>query len=338
MSDTETELERGIPSVAMKARQPHPSPATEPTVGAAKPEAVEQPPTQPGPLPTEPSPAAAVATHSRAAAESTPRRRRRPPQSSGFPWEVSPLAKFPMAELLSEIDRRHTRAKMLLAERKRILAKMADLEAEMGFVGQGSGAEAPAGRPAGEPRPRRQRARNGISLADALAMAVEPRATVTPAEAAQLVLSNGHQSTSKHFGMVVANALAKDARFVRRGRGKYERVELAALDAQLRDPPGENRPARLAATRHRPAKLALPRIHNSIRLPDAITLEAEVGEVVTPAEIAKRVLASGYQTSAARFETVVASAMSRHKAFRRVGRGQYERVSMSAAGSATSPS
>jgi len=157
-------------------------------------------------------------------------------------------------------------------------------------------------------------------------MAVEPRATVTPAEAAQLVRSNGYQSTAKNFGMVVANALAKDARFARRGRGHYERVEPAALDAQIRDLQGEDRPATPAATRHRPAKLALPRIHNSLSLPDAIALEAEVGEVVTPADIAKRVLASGYQTNAVRFETVVASAMSKHKGFRRVGRGRYERV------------
>ncbi|HZL98690.1 MAG TPA: hypothetical protein VFD43_00430 [Planctomycetota bacterium] len=129
-----------------------------------------------------------------------------------------------MAELLDEIDRRHARAKVLIAERRRILARMAALEAEMGIVAPADRSAAPAFRPALEGSPRRQRARNSTSLADALAQAVEPRATISPAEAAQLVLSNGYRSTAKTFGMVVANALAKDQRFRRVGRGRYERV------------------------------------------------------------------------------------------------------------------
>ena len=104
------------------------------------------------------------------------------------------------------------------------MAKMAVLEAEMGIVGPTDGSLAAAPLPTVVERPRRQRAKNSVSLADALAMAIEPRATVSPAEAAQLVLSNGYQSTAKNFGMVVANALAKDARFARRSRGLYERV------------------------------------------------------------------------------------------------------------------
>jgi len=136
-----------------------------------------------------------------------------------------------MGELLAEIDRRHARAEALLAERDRILAQMTTIEAEMGIVGPKALAPAPAGQPAlAEPRPRRQPAKNSVSLADALALAVEVRATVSPAEAAQLVQSNGYQSTAKNFGMVVANALSKDARFKRIGRGRYERVA-AANDA-----------------------------------------------------------------------------------------------------------
>jgi len=224
MSDTETELEREIPPAAMKARHTRPSPATEPTAGAAKPEAVEQPPTQSEAPPTEPWAAATVATEKPAAAVPTRRRRHRPPQSSGFPWEGSPLAKFPMVELLAEINRRHARAKALLAERDRILAQMAALEAEMGIAVPVVRSVAPAAGAAHEARPRRQRAKNTISLADALALAVEVRATVSPAEAAQLVLSNGYQNTAQNFGMVVANALAKDKRFKRVERGRYERL------------------------------------------------------------------------------------------------------------------
>ena len=224
MSDTETELKRERPPTTMKVLQPRQTPATEPATDAEKPEAVEQSPTPSEASPTEPSATTMVATEKPAAAAPTPRRRHRRPQSPGFPWEVSPLAKFPMAELLAEIDRRHARARVLTAERGRILAQMAELEAEMGIAVRPDRAAAPADRPLPAPRPRRQRAKNSVSLADALAMAVEPRATVTPAEAAQIVLSNGYQSTAKNFGMVVANALAKGARFARRSRGQYERV------------------------------------------------------------------------------------------------------------------
>lgn len=153
-----------------------------------------------------------------------PRRRVPRPQATGFPWELSPLAKVPMDELLAEVDRRHARARTLIAERERILAKLAALEAEMGIVASAIRSAATEARPTIGGQPRRQRARNGISLADALAQAIEVRATVSPAEAAQLVLSNGYQSTAKHFGMVVANALAKDKRFERRARGLYERI------------------------------------------------------------------------------------------------------------------
>jgi len=70
----------------------------------------------------------------------------------------------------------------------------------------------------------RVRSRNEITLSDAMAMAVEVRATVTPTEVANLVQANGYRSTSKNFAMMVANALAKDKRFRRLSRGQYERI------------------------------------------------------------------------------------------------------------------
>jgi hypothetical protein len=225
MSDTETELEREIPATTPKGRRPRSSPAAEPAADAAKAGMTEQTPATPETPPTEPAASALAPTIEPAAAEPTPRRRRRAPPSSGLPGEVSPLAKFPMADLLAEIDCRHARAKALMAERNRILATMADLEAEMGIAGSAAPSAAPTAHHAVERTARRQRARNSVSLADALAMAVEPRATVSPAEAAELVLSNGYQSTAKNFGMVVANALAKDVRFARRARGQYERLQ-----------------------------------------------------------------------------------------------------------------
>jgi len=60
-----------------------------------------------------------------AVTRATPGRRAPRAKAVGFPWEVSPLAQFPMAELLAEVDPRHARARALLAEGERILAQMA---------------------------------------------------------------------------------------------------------------------------------------------------------------------------------------------------------------------
>jgi len=205
MSDSEVEL------------QPETVPALNPV---ARPRAPE---TAAATVPDEPA-AELCADAQTVTAARAPRRRVPRPKATGFPWELSPLAKVPMDELLAEIDRRHARARVLIAERERILTKLAALEAEMGIVASAVRWIAPSERPGDAGHAVRQRARNSVSLADALAQAIEVRATISPAEAAQLVLSNGYTSTAKNFGMVVANALAKDQRFARRARGLYERV------------------------------------------------------------------------------------------------------------------
>lgn len=106
--------------------------------------------------------------------------------------------------------------------------------------------------------------------------------------------------------------------------------ELAALDAQLAVLQGTDRASRATRTppggRGGPARLALPRQKNSISLPDAVALEAEVGQIVTPPEIARRVLASGYQTQSKTFTAMITNVLSKDARFRRVGRGRYERV------------
>jgi len=129
-----------------------------------------------------------------------------------------------MAELLAEIDARRAEAARLERERERILEDMATIEAELAAMGVavGDGAQLAAQRAPATPR--RPRARNSVSLADAIAMAVEPGATVTPAEAVKLVLSNGFVTNSQSFNVQVTNALSKDPRFRRVGRGQYVRI------------------------------------------------------------------------------------------------------------------
>jgi hypothetical protein len=47
---------------------------------------------------------------------------------------------------------------------------------------------------------------------------------VSPIEASKLVKANGYKTTSRTFNISVSQALAKDKRFKRVGRGQYEKV------------------------------------------------------------------------------------------------------------------
>jgi hypothetical protein len=138
-----------------------------------------------------------------------------------------PLESLTTEELQRELERRQGELKRLIGRRERLAHQLAELEAQIVSLGGEPGGAARPGRPArasSSPRPKRTRSKNEITLSDAIAMAVEVRATVTPTEVAQMVQSNGYQSTAKNFAMMVANALAKDKRFRRLSRGQYERI------------------------------------------------------------------------------------------------------------------
>ncbi len=135
-------------------------------------------------------------------------------------------------ELQAELARREKAGRELIGRREKLVRELAAIDAELAAVGAApavrrtrSAATGAASDPAAPGAGTRQRARNDISLADALVQAMEVRAVVTPAEAAELVRRNGYTSTAKNFGMMVSNALARDPRFKRLARGKYERIE-----------------------------------------------------------------------------------------------------------------
>ena len=140
---------------------------------------------------------------------------------------LMPLEALSTEQLTRELKRRQGMLRQLVSRRNHLLRQLKELDARIADLGGPSEAGlAGSARSKGavEDSPRRTRARNAISLPEAIAMAVEVRATITPTEAARLVLHNGYRSTSKNFGMMVANALAKDSRFKRVSRGIYARV------------------------------------------------------------------------------------------------------------------
>ena len=137
---------------------------------------------------------------------------------------LMPLESLSTEELKRELDRRQGELNRLTTRRSRLAEQLADIEAQIRSLGGENGPASGETRRHAQPRVPRVRSKNEITLSDAMAMAVEVRATVTPTEVAQLVQANGYRSTSKNFAMMVANALAKDKRFRRLSRGQYERI------------------------------------------------------------------------------------------------------------------
>lgn len=132
------------------------------------------------------------------------------------------------ADLQRELERRQRGASKLEVRRAKLVAEIDQIDVELATLGVFAGSR-PATR-GGKRGPvpgsggKRRRARNDISLPEAIVQACEVGAIVSPAEAAELVLANGFKTTSARFNMMVSNALAKDKRFKRVGRGQYERI------------------------------------------------------------------------------------------------------------------
>ncbi len=139
------------------------------------------------------------------------------------------LSSLTTAELQKELDRRQKGAQKLMARREKLLTELSDIDQELSFLGiagQASAGDSAAKRrgPVPGATTGRRRAKNAMSLPDAICSAMEVRAVVSPKEAGELVRANGFQTTSQNFNMMVSNALAKDPRFNRVGRGQYERI------------------------------------------------------------------------------------------------------------------
>jgi hypothetical protein len=171
-----------------------------------------------------------------APAEEVPRRRS----------EITSLSQLSTDEIIAELDRRERRMRQLQARQAALQAELTEIDAQLAEAGRRlaagmmapEAAEAPAEPAPRARRPSGPRARNEVSLADAIAQAVEIRARITPTEAAELVRSNGYVTNARKFAMTVATALSKDSRFRRIERGVYERVEDSTRsdEASAQDP------------------------------------------------------------------------------------------------------
>lgn len=124
------------------------------------------------------------------------------------------LAKLSVDEMLAEIKRRTSLIKQLNRKRAVLLTKLADVEAEIRE--RGGEVKAVKASRAGGKRPK-----NTESLPDAMAKVMSKEKTMSVAQIEAAVTKAGYRSTSKTFGTIIFQALAKDKRFKKASRGQY---------------------------------------------------------------------------------------------------------------------
>jgi len=161
-----------------------------------------------------------------------------PPPRLNIPGAPRPeLAAASTAEIFAELERRQRRVAELNSRRDVLRRELAEIDLRLARVAEtplSSGVATAASPPrtvrmitSPAPRPQgggRRRVHNDLSLPEALAAAVEPNSTVSPAQAAQLVRKHGYISNARSFPMMVSHVLATDARFRRVARGSYLRL------------------------------------------------------------------------------------------------------------------
>jgi len=143
---------------------------------------------------------------------------------------MASLRKLSVADLRRELDRREKGSTKLLAQHKKLSARLGEIDAELADLG----VDAPKrrGRPPGRKPGRRgpgrpkggRKAKGGMTLMQALEKGVRMGSTVSPAEAAQAAKRVGYRTASKTFGIQVATTLAKASGFKKTGRGQYLRT------------------------------------------------------------------------------------------------------------------
>lgn len=129
----------------------------------------------------------------------------------------SKLSTMSIADLRQEIGRRQKLLPKLIAQRDALSREITELQS----------LATPEARKAAKPEAapkrtrRRQRAKNKVGLADALAGFLKGKAKVTIGEAMEGVLAAGYKTKSSDFRSVVNNMLLTDKRFKKVSRGEF---------------------------------------------------------------------------------------------------------------------
>lgn len=119
------------------------------------------------------------------------------------------LAGLSVTELQAELRRRQRGAARLERRREKLMAELAEVNAEIAKFGGVASGVTPSGR-----------TRNAMTLPDALAQVLSG-IEMSVTEAADAVRAAGYQSTAANFRTMVNQALLKDKRFSKVSRGRY---------------------------------------------------------------------------------------------------------------------
>lgn len=142
------------------------------------------------------------------------------------------LANYPIEELQRELERRSSQVDELVAEREQVLARLAELDAEISSFG-GPGRRGRPRKTSGRKVVRtgrvaakshgmagRKRPKNDMSLAEALGKLLKNK-TMGVTEITSAVQKAGYKTNAENFRTIVNQTLIKDARFKKVSRGQY---------------------------------------------------------------------------------------------------------------------
>ena len=129
----------------------------------------------------------------------------------------SKLSTMSIADLRQEIGRRQKLLPKLIAQRDALSREITELQSLATLEAR------KAAKPEAAPKRtrRRQRAKNKVGLADALAGFLKGKAKVAIGEAMEGVLAAGYKTKSSDFRSVVNNMLLTDKRFKKVSRGEF---------------------------------------------------------------------------------------------------------------------
>lgn len=224
-------------------------------------------------------------------------------------------------ELRKEIEARERQLKRLQVQRRKIAGQLEVLDRRIAAV-SGTGRRRKRAKRAKRAIPvrPRARARGKQSLSDVLAVVLQGKGAVKVADAAKLALAAGYKSASSQFANIVSQALTKDKRFRKIGRGVY-------ASAGRPGPAGTKPPARTPKTAAKPApKPAARRGRKGLRPGSLTSLLVEVltgKKGVTVEGAAQAVLAKGYKSKSKNFRLIVNQTLLKGKQFKKVERGTY---------------
>lgn len=120
--------------------------------------------------------------------------------------------------MLAEIKRRNRMIAKLNRKHASLSAQLRDIEAEIKLQGGElkGGVNVASKRRLGGKRPH-----NTMNLADAIVAILNAETPMSAAEVEQAVTKSGYKSTAANFRTIIFQALARDKRIKRVGRGSY---------------------------------------------------------------------------------------------------------------------